>query len=1344
MRRVVRLISILSIVFSAVIADTSSAWAAPGPVTNVQASDGTYADRIRIAWNNADYGFRHYVYRSTSSSDRCAGGYIANPLSTTNYFDDFPTADGQNPSAGVRYYYTVKALDVLGVAGPCSSSPGSGWRSPPNGPGNVDASDGDYADKIRITWSHPPTGAPISYKLYVSSSSGACTDSSPLTLSGTTTSIDQLSVTPGQLMYYSLKAEGPLGYGNCSSVNSGHVGMTISGDLGTTLATVGVTGIPGVSSCSVSGSSYSCKPVRRNTTVTITPSKNAWTFSPASQTFSNITSNQVFNFTANGSEPNPPRNVDASWGTSATSITITWTAPASGGGPFSSYRLYRSTSATAAPCSNLIETNITGTSYTDTENLSVGTPYYYSMAANGPGGTSACSNVDSGIAGTAPSITNQPDNQSVLEGQTATFSVQASGTTPRSYQWYKNGSLINGATSSSYTTPAAQLGDSGSQFHVVVSNAIGNRTSNPATLTVTSNIVPPTITGHPQSQTVVEGGAGIFSVSANGTQPLNYAWYKNGSLVASGPSSSYVTPPASLSDNGAQFYVIVSNSAGNATSNSATLTVLSAAVAPAITSQPANASVLEGQSASFTVGASGTAPLSYQWSKNGVPITGATGASYVTPPTTLQDNGALYTVRVTNSAGFADSGAAMLTVQSATFTVSGNVALSGGAGLGGVLVSDGTRSAQTDANGNYVIANVPSGTYNLVASRLGYIITPNAGTNPVNVAGATVSGKNFTASCAPGFALSGNQCVPADGTPIPPQNLSASDGTSTEEVVITWDISPNATGYIVYRSEFSGDRGIALSTAIPNTLYRDKSAIPGVKYFYSATAANSAGESGLSNQDDGFRADADSPCFNQGGDSDGDGVCDDQEEIDGTDPNDRGSFQLHLKSPAFTKYNTFLNQLDFLELIANGTKDLSVTVTVYDINGKILDSSVVQLQKSNQVDLDIHSIVGPDTYGVIKIEWKEAPGATLGGRMSNYRLNPDQETYSFAFAKELRNPTRGRTYATGNAFDPMGLGFLVPNWAEIVNLDNKTRTFTYNLYDQEGKVITSTMVSVPAFGERDLQAGHENGEGAYLSEFIPHDGATKYFATVSRYSSNAPGGQIPDTYNFAFPLDARAGNGEKQFAPISNLVGGCWSQTNWFEVVNVREKPVTATLVFRDGAAGKIESTTASFEPMTQYHFNASALLEKAERGSVEIKASDPGSIIAQSAVYFHDCAANLLQSAYASQARIPGQDVQAGTFNTFLGIKNILTLIGTTDEEIELTLEVRSLGELLSQQTHALNSFRALDFDVSNEALFGTEPDTYGTIILRTEEPKQVLGENLRLREINGKVDFAMPTVVQ
>jgi Immunoglobulin I-set domain len=267
-----------------------------------------------------------------------------------------------------------------------------------------------------------------------------------------------------------------------------------------------------------------------------------------------------------------------------------------------------------------------------------------------------------GTKAVAPTIAAQPANQIVTVGQPATFSVAATGTAPLNYQWQKNNANINGATTASYTTPATVAGDNGAKFDVVVSNSAGNLTSTMATLTVNAAAVAPAITTQPVSQTVTVGQTATFSVAATGTAPLNYQWQKNSANISGATAASYTTPATTLADNGATFDVIVSNSAGNKSSTTATLTVNATSVAPTITAQPANQTVTVGQTATFSVTATGTAPLSYQWQKNNGDISGATAASYTTPATVYGDNGAKFDVIVSNTAGTQTSTMATLTV----------------------------------------------------------------------------------------------------------------------------------------------------------------------------------------------------------------------------------------------------------------------------------------------------------------------------------------------------------------------------------------------------------------------------------------------------------------------------------------------------------------------------------------------------------------------------------------------------------------------------------------------------------------------------------------------------------
>lgn len=184
-------------------------------------------------------------------------------------------------------------------------------------------------------------------------------------------------------------------------------------------------------------------------------------------------------------------------------------------------------------------------------------------SSGGPGGNSSV----------APSLSVQPASITVAVGQPATFVVSASGTAPISYQWRKNSASIAGATGVSYTTPPTTSADNGAMFDVIVSNSAASITSAQAILTVSLTPVAPAITTQPANQTVTVGQAATFSVTATGTAPLNYQWQKNGTDIPAANSLSYTTPVTTTADSGELFRVVVSNSVGNVTSNSAMLTV---------------------------------------------------------------------------------------------------------------------------------------------------------------------------------------------------------------------------------------------------------------------------------------------------------------------------------------------------------------------------------------------------------------------------------------------------------------------------------------------------------------------------------------------------------------------------------------------------------------------------------------------------------------------------------------------------------------------------------------------------------------------------------------------------
>lgn len=262
----------------------------------------------------------------------------------------------------------------------------------------------------------------------------------------------------------------------------------------------------------------------------------------------------------------------------------------------------------------------------------------------------------------APAINTQPVGLSVSAGQTASFSVVATGSSP-DYQWRRDGVNIAGANQSTYSFTATEA-DNNAVFTVRVSNLAGAVTSNGATLRVDSLVA---ITAQPNDFGAVVGQVATFSVVATGSN-LQYQWRRNGTDIASATQSSYSITSV-LGDDGAQFSVHISNSAGSATSRTVGLRVTPLFVSVSIATQPRSLTVRAGEDAGFSVGLAGTGPFTWEWLKNGVPTglgvtnTFATTPSFVFTPALLTDNGTVISLRITDSIG------TTITTEGATLSV---------------------------------------------------------------------------------------------------------------------------------------------------------------------------------------------------------------------------------------------------------------------------------------------------------------------------------------------------------------------------------------------------------------------------------------------------------------------------------------------------------------------------------------------------------------------------------------------------------------------------------------------------------------------------------------------------
>ena len=236
---------------------------------------------------------------------------------------------------------------------------------------------------------------------------------------------------------------------------------------------------------------------------------------------------------------------------------------------------------------------------------------------------------------TAASVNSQPTNATTCAGNNTTFTVAAAGSGPFLYQWQvsttgcggtfsniTNAGVYNGATTATLTITGATAGMNGNVYHVII-------TGNCAPLTVTSNCVTltvnaaPNITSQPVNSTLCAGANTLFSVTATGSS-LTYQWQVSidggsnwNNLTNVAPYSNVTAATMNITGataglNGYQYRCVVNSSCSPLNSNAVTLTVNST---PLITNAPANTAVCAGNTATFSVTATGGG-LTYQWQES--------------------------------------------------------------------------------------------------------------------------------------------------------------------------------------------------------------------------------------------------------------------------------------------------------------------------------------------------------------------------------------------------------------------------------------------------------------------------------------------------------------------------------------------------------------------------------------------------------------------------------------------------------------------------------------------------------------------------------------------------------
>jgi hypothetical protein len=363
------------------------------------------------------------------------------------------------------------------------------------------------------------------------------------------------------------------------------------------------------------------------------------------------------------------------------------------------------------------------------------------------GGAWGCAGGFEGAKPQPPLIITQPVSVTVTAGQTATFSVTATGAGPLTYQWYVNGMPISGATSSTYTTPATTAGQSGSIYTVTVSNSVGSVTSLGATLTV--QIIPPVAGSLVPSNATPPYNSPVMLIPtfSGGTAVIGSTGVGSSDITASAMSGgSYPTPALTSSKT---YTLTVTSPQGTVVSTTCTVTPTPVTITP-IT--PANQTTAPGQ-ITFSATASGGLTNNLTWTASGGTFVGNVWNSPTTPGT--------YTITATS---VDEPSVSVSTTSTISSPVIGTQPVSQHVCTGSNLMLSVTASYASSYQWNFNGTPIPgatNSTYNIPA-----VAPANAGNYTVTVTNGSASVTSAVAVIAVGSQITLN---PASVTILPTQ-----------------------------------------------------------------------------------------------------------------------------------------------------------------------------------------------------------------------------------------------------------------------------------------------------------------------------------------------------------------------------------------------------------------------------------------------------------------------------------------------------------------------------------------------------------------------------------------------
>ena len=452
-------------------------------------------------------------------------------------------------------------------------------------------------------------------------------------------------------------------------------------------------------------------------------------------------------------------------------------------------------------------------------------------------------------------------------------------------------------------------------------------------------------------------------------------------------------------------------------------------------------------------------------------------------------------------------------------------------------------------------------------------------------------------------------------------------------------------------------------------------------------------------------------------DSDGDGVSDDQELLDGTNPNDPGSFKEILPTSWCSEWNGFVGLFNVNEYTNKSVASHSIATTFYNIEGIAVGDGIFSVGATSQLDILIHDLVGwsPDSYGqVCTVVANTAQAGDIDGRAVVYKLR-QQGGFEFAYATPFSAGITGRQFVTFNTFQPSArpadMQNRIANWLQLINLGNTTASGVLNYFGQGGSLILSEAVTLEGRGRRDISAHRFGRDIVGLVEWVPNDNKARFSLRNVRYYYDNP--DVADTFDSALQIGARRGSGE-----LLGVALDAREQLAVLEIANTTAQEISVAIEFYSAAGESLQRVDVELSPHSSRHIIANAILNNG-LGAAILRGNKVQSVVAY-ALHYKRSTDLGIRSIYGVTAQQAIGTTYQGSYNTYLGQQCQLFMTNTSADMVNATIRILRLdateivpGEALSIPPKGTVSYDLCAKDEANQyGLVTVVAGTAGSIV--------------------------------